>query len=499
MKKPLYAISQALFFCLVTFSFCFCEEPLIYDKIVVTSHRKTSFKDSLEENYGLQVLDSSGVAPMAADTPADTLERIAGLDLRYRCPSGIQGDLSLRGSTFEQVGVLVDGVSVRDPQTGHYNLDLPLTRFDVERIEAFKEGASSLYGSGALAGSINFITRQPTQRAFNLESVFGEHGLFGNAFSLTVPSKTLSGRLSFEHRVAKAARPNTDFEYKTGSLYLVRPFEGSKLDALVGYQKKDFGADSFYSNLFPEEEEHTETFLFRGGFQRESGLGLWKNVAYLRKHDDKFILNRNAPVFVNYHTTYAYGMGSALDFPTEKADFLLGADTGREQIHSTNLGRHARQAYSLSLGLIPRLSGGWTADMRARTEYCQGRGIQESYNLGLGYFMIARKLKINGSIGQAYRIPSFTELYYADAANQGNPDLAIEKSRNFRMGLNFEDRKTSLALDGFLRQGSDLIDWTRLTKQEAWIATNLGRVDFRGVEFICSLAPELKTRGAELK
>ena len=488
-----------LFKILVVGAPCFGEEPTVFDKIVVTSRKDFLPFAYLLNNHSVEIISDATIEQKSFNTLVDLLDDVSGLDLRYRGISGIQADLSVWGSTFEQVAVSIDGIPVNDPQTGHHNLDIPLTSFDVESIEVVKEGTSSWLNKNALAASVSILTKKPRKKALNVQTLFGEHALSGEAFSLSLPDDILSGRLSFEHKASKAARANTDFEYKTGSLYLARNLQDCVVDVLLGYQEKDFGADSFYSNLFPEEEEHTRTLFVKTGWENTGPLGSSKTNAYLRKHCDKFVLNRNNPAFVNYHTTYTYGLASEGSISWERAELLLGLETGMDQIHSTNLGQHTRQHFAASFGLIPRLSDDVTLDMRVGFHEYQKWGFQESYNLGLGYFIIKEKLKIGGSLGRSFRTPSFTELYYSDAANQGNPQLGVEKSDHFRLGLDFQGQKIFLGLEGFLRKGHDLIDWTRAQESDVWVATNLGRVDFSGLEFTLGLEPVLTCRDAQVK
>lgn len=478
---------------------CSGEEPVVFDKIVVTSRKDSIPFASLINNHSAEIISALTIEQKSFNTLVDLLDDVPGLDLRYRGTSGIQADLSVRGSTFEQVAVSIDGIPVNDPQTGHHNLDIPLTSFDVESIEVVKEGTSSWLNKNSLAGSVNFKTKKPKKKALCVQTIFGEHALSGRAFSLSLPDEKLSSRFSFEQKASKAARPNTDFEYKTGSLYLARDFRDLTVDVLLGYQEKDFGADSFYSNLFPEEQEHTRTLFVKTGWHNDGPFGFSKTNVFLRKHRDKFILKRNNPTFVNYHTTYTYGLASEGSVSWEKGDLLFGIETGRDQIHSTNLGQHARQHVASSFGLIPRLPHSVTVDMRVGFHGYQKWGFQESYNLGLGYFIIKEKLKIGGSLGRSFRTPSFTELYYSDAANQGNPQLGVEKSDHFRLGLDFRDQKLSWGLEGFLRRTRDLIDWTRASASDVWVATNLGRVDFSGLEFTLGLEPEMCFKDAQVK
>jgi len=477
--------------------FSFASDSYTLEKITVKTNESSNADFS--RNNSFQSFSPLDIKEKNLNTVVDLLDYASGLDLRSRGSQGIQGDLSLRGSTFEQVALLVDGINVNDPQTGHHNLDIPLTIFDIERVELTKEGSSSLYGRGALAGSVNIITKKPKKKALNLENIYGENAFFGQTMSLTLPGRDFSGRISFDHKISKAARPNTDFEYNTASFYLNCDSDNLNSDILFGYQNKDFGADSFYSNLFPEEEEHTKTIFLKTGLNPKLDLGSLKNNLFLRKHRDKFVLTRNNPRSVNYHTTYVYGLNSQYNIPSRYGDLLASIETGRNEINSTNLGKHARFYEAGLLGLNTQLGARLSSDLNLRLDHYQKWPTQTSFNIALGYRIIEDKLKIKGSVGSAFRIPSFTELYYSDPANRGDPNLKEEKSENFNLGFNFKENLLDLNLNVFLRRGHNLIDWTRNSQTEAWLATNLGRVDFRGMEFNACLKPDLNLKHYKLE
>ena len=468
---------------IIFFSYpAFAQEPYTLEKIVVRPGKN---------NYSVQTLTTSDIKQKNLNSLVDLLDYVSGMDLRYRGPEGIQGDLSLRGSNFEQVAVSIDGINVMDPQTGHHNLDIPLTIYDVDRIEVSKIGDSSLYGAGALAGSANFIVKKPAKNSFNLDTLSGQNALFGQASSYSFLKGDFSGRVSFDHNISKAARPNTDFEDKTASLYLNKKFSDTQLDYLFGYQKKDFGADSFYSNLFPEEEEHTETLFFRAGLDKKFDSGSLQENLYLRKHRDKFILMRNNPTSVNYHITYVYGFDSQLSLPIKYGDLLLGIDAGRDEINSSNLGKHTRFHQAEYAGFMSDLGYRLNADLRSRIDYYQDWGVQPSYNFGVGYKLIDELLKLRGCVAHAFRTPSFTELFISDAGNKGDPGLKVEKSDTFDFGADFKRERIELSLDGFIRLASNVIDWTRTSQSLPWQATNLGRVNFTGIEFRSKLNTQI--------
>jgi len=475
----------------------FAEEAYTLEKIVVKS--AGSAFDKFNENSAFYSINSAQIEEDNPDSFIDELGLVSGVDLRNRSSFGMQGDLSLRGSTYEEVAVLVDGIRLNDPQTGHYNLDLPLSAYDIEKIDITKEGSSSKYGAGAFAGSVNITPKRPLKNSINIDTLFGENALFGQGFSAQGIKGGLSGRVSYEHKISKAARPNTDFEYQIASLYLDKQFSKIDLNSLFGYQKKDYGASSFYSNNFPEEEEHTETLFFKTGINPKLETGSLKNNIFLRKHKDKFILQRNNPTSVNYHTTYIYGLNSRYSLPTKYGILNLGLDIGNDQINSTNLGKHSRAYEAGLLGFSPKLTDRLSADFRVRMDYYQKWGGQESYNVDLGYELIEDKLKIKGSVSRAFRIPSFTELYYSDAANKGDPNLKVETNDNFRLGADFKNKILYLGADIFLRRGYNLIDYTRTLTTDLWQATNLGQVDFKGIEFISQINPKWKYKGLLLE
>lgn len=483
-------IFLSLIFCLSAYA----GQSYDLEKIVVKAKGPVGQGELSAAGYPAEILDAQDLKEKNLLSVADSLDYVGGMDLRSRSAFGVQADLSLRGSGYEQVAVLIDGLNVMDPQTGHHNLDIPLTAFDLEKVEVTKTGVSSRYGAGALAGSVNLVTSKPSKKSLELESFFGEHALSAEAFSLSLADKGLQGRFSYDHKLSKSARPNTDFEYKTATLYLNKDLAQGTIDALCGYQKKDFGADSFYSNLFPEEEEHTQTLFFKTGLTQNLDKVSARADLYLRKHRDKFILRRNNPTSVNYHTTYVYGLSSQFKLPLSYGDILLGADVANDEINSTNLGKHARFHQAGSLGFNAAINERMDADISFRVDNYQKWGQEPSYNLGAGYFIIKDALKVKASASGAFRLPSFTELYYSDAANKGNPELKRENSDTFSCGVNLLGKQWEGTLDFFYRRGENLIDWTRQAATDPWQATNLGRVDFRGIEFSAKIEPGWRCR-----
>jgi iron complex outermembrane receptor protein len=398
----------------------------------------------------------------------EILEFNSGLELRSRGLFGIQQDLSIRGASFENNFVYLNGVKINDPQTGHFSLQLPLTEFDLEKIIIDK---SSL--------KLKFKTCKPKERGFNLKTYFGQHGLWGKIVSLNFPISNTKNRLSFEHRISSGARQDTDFDIYSFVLNSLLQTQAQEWEILVALQKKDFGADSFYSANYPHQEEHIKQSLFqlKNALERKNFAVV--NNFYFRRHQDKFILNRhNPPFYTNYHTTYIWGLNS--DFNLYELG-ILGFVIEKEKITSTRLDRHSRIEKEIHTKLSSAYKDQLIFEGEAALSHIQGYDWNQSLDLSFIY-RVRSKLSLFFSYNHLFRMPSFTELYYTSPANIGNSSLDVEKIDNFETGFAFWGEILNLNLSLFLRNHRDAIDWVRDDISSAWQATNIGSLKVGGLD-----------------
>jgi hypothetical protein len=124
----------------------------------------------------VRTIGSAEILAMPAGTIQDILEHVTALDIRQRGSHGVQADVSMRGGSFEQVLILLNGVRINDPQTGHHNLNIPVNLPDIERIEILQGPGSRIYGPNAFSGAINIITREPGQAGISGSITGGEYG-----------------------------------------------------------------------------------------------------------------------------------------------------------------------------------------------------------------------------------------------------------------------------------------------------------------------------------
>jgi len=132
------------------------------------------------------------------------------MDVTQRGYHGMQGDISARGASFEQVLIMIDGVKLNDSQTGHHNLDLPVNLVDIERIEIMQGHGSSLYGPGAFGGVINIITKDAKKCPLKLSASAGDFGLFNYEMQKSVGIKNIMNHITL------SSAKSTGYRYDTG-------------------------------------------------------------------------------------------------------------------------------------------------------------------------------------------------------------------------------------------------------------------------------------------
>ncbi len=434
------------------------------------------------ETESIDNVSSQDIESLPYSSIEELLNYSSSTDLKERAPFGLQQDLSIRGSVFEDAYVTLNGVKINDPQTGHYTLEIPLTGADIEEINVFKNSQK-----------VDFKLKQPKDKGVFLKSSFGQYALWENLMSMNFPVLGTKNRLSVEHKISKGSRPDTDFEIYNFSYHSLLSLDSRDVEFLFGSTKRDFGADSFYSSRFRQEEEHISQRFFLARLGIDEPLFKLNNTAYFRRHGDKFILDRKNPSFsTNVHTTYVYGLKEELDLLN---GLFANLNIEEEKIDSTNLGKHSRQRKGLLLGLHEKQTGKFLYNVSAGTDYYYKWNYLETGHVGLGY-LLKDNLKLRFSYDRLWRAPSFTELYYSDAANKGNPNLGIQRSNNFDLGLDFSPQEFFRLSSGiFLRDQYNTIDWVKNNSADAWQAENVGNVKAYGID----ITPEFKFKDSVLK
>ncbi|MFA5005699.1 MAG: TonB-dependent receptor [Candidatus Omnitrophota bacterium] len=409
------------------------------------------------------------------------------LDLQSRSlRSGIQADFSIRGSTAEQVLVMLNGQRVNDPQTAHYDCDIPFTKADIQKVEVIPGAGSSLFGPDAIAGAVNFSLEQPKERKMILESGMGSFRDGYGLFSFTEKFKNLGLRYSVEEAQSKGFRYDTDYRKFTTSLSTSLELPGISWENDFGYQDKDYGAYDFYTpGLGYPSRESVQTYLFNSGLSlKQEGLLVKPNFLW-RRHYDKFALDRTQlrSKSINQHRTDMFTPSIYLQKQVGQLGKLgLGAEWGQERITSTNLGRHTRDHTSVFLDDSKEFGPRWKAGFSLRLDDFSdfGKVYTGSTNLK---FQLSEPVSFNFGVARSMRVPSFTELYYSDPYTLGNDSLSAEKTWNYQAGIEYERDGDIYNFVFFLRREKDMIDWVKSSPDQLWQAKNFTEDDVLGVQY----------------
>ncbi len=409
---------------------------------------------------------------------ADALQSDPSLDLRQRAP-GVQADLSIRGSTFGQTLVLVDGLRVNDAQSGHHNLDLPIPFASMQRVEVLHGSGSTLYGSDAVGGAVNFITGPPATSEFRLGFAGGNFGTNEQDGSAAYVSKKFSQQLSFTRDFSSGFEPDRD--YRNLAIASETHFETGlgASTVLLGTSDRPFGADQFYGNF--NSWERTKGW-FAAGTQQ---LGKNTEAAFgYRRHTDEFILFRNDPsIYENNHITESWQAALRRhDSLGTNSTFFYGVEAYRDTIDSSNLGYHGRNQGALYADYDVRALRRFSFSVGARGEKYSGNHSQFSPSVSGGYW-ISSHLKLRASISHAFRLPTYTDLYYHDPANVGNPNLKPEHAWDYEGGLEWNlGARVIGELTVFHQLVRNGIDYVLDNPNDVWRAVNVDNINFTGVE-----------------
>jgi iron complex outermembrane receptor protein len=456
------------------------EKKYELDKIVVTGLRTPSnISSAIKE---VIVLSSEEIKKIPANSIQELLKYFSGIDIRNRGVEGVQTDISIRGGTFEQTLILIDGIKMSDPQTGHHNANLPISIDVVERIEILKGDVSGTYGPNAFSGVINLITKSGQERYVKFKTTGGENAFFEGSAGLSIPLGITSNYISVSKKKSDGYRHNTNFDIVNFFVNSSSVLEIGKVNLLYGYNDKSFGANSFYTDRFPGQWENTTTQLLTiSGNLGSHNLFLVPKV-FWRKHFDDYMLDYTNPSFYrNKHTSNSYGIEIQTTFISNAGKTSLGAEIIFDELESSNLGNHNRGKKGvLSEHLFSPIEKLNIVIGAFAYNYSSiGWKIWPSFSFS---YSEKPELRFWGSAGKAFRLPSFTELYYKSPASNGNPNLRYEETTNYQIGVNTTLNNVQFNISLFHNKANNIIDWVRENKNFAWRSENISKISTNGAE-----------------
>jgi vitamin B12 transporter len=447
-----------------------------------------------ESSRNINIITKKEIERIPARSLPEILSYVPGVDIRQRGPMGVQADISIRGGSFEQTLVLINGIKLTDPQTGHHSLNVPVFISNVERIEVLKGPGARIYGQNAFSGAVNFITRVPEKKYAGIRLSGGQHGLFGGNVDLSLPGK-FGNYLSISRDVSDGYRHNTDFSINNLFYQSDLSLPNGTVEILGGLTGRKFGANGFYASpAFTEQYEEVTTSLLSLGYKGKIGLFTIAPRIYWRNNRDNYFFVREQPeIYENLHHTsvYAGEMNSTWDNILGKTG--VGIEYRQESIAGDWV-RNGEKTPSNLDGFSRRMVGLFiehTIDF-LKIDITPGVYINHYSDFGwnffpgidLGYF-ISPSMRIYGNLGKSYRIPTFYDMYYQSPVEQGNPDLKPEEAMSYEAGIRFMKGIFHAEISLFHQDAHDLIDWIAVPQTDTtfiWTADNFSRIRRNGIE-----------------
>lgn len=438
------------------------------------------------------ILTKKDIEQAPVKSTQDLLNYVAGVDVLQRSPHGVQADISLQGGSADQVAILLNGVNLTNPQTGHYSFDIPINISDIERIEIVQGPASLAYGANAFSGGINIITRKDTASNIMGKIEGGMHTLFGTEIRGVYKNENVLHKLSAGYNTSGGYIANSDYDILNLLLEsTLSVADKAKIDFQAGYNDKKYGANTFYTAAYPNQYEDTKS-IFASASAETSGKVKFISQMYLNTHFDCFHLIRegtpDVPLWYknhNYHRSDLFGINLSGQHVYKRGITLFGGEIRTENILSNVLGiplnkpigRYKKHDSRTNISyfiehniILSKFTLSLGGSLNQNTAFVNKVWLLPAINAS---FRPVSAISIYASWDKSMRMPSFTELYYSTPTHTGNSELLPEYASSVKAGLRAGNKIVSLSGSAYYTHGENLIDWIYNDTDDKWYSTNL--------------------------
>lgn len=452
------------------------------DSVIISSSRiNLPFK---ENSRTIKVISSEEIMQSTATNVSELLQQVAGVDIRRRGVNGMQSDLYIRGGSFDQTLLLIDGIKVEDAQTGHHTMNMALPIEVIKRIEIIKGPAARVFGQNAFTGAINIVTKSNADNvnvagfqigSYNQQNVSGTAGKdFGNSALIAHASISTSD----------GYRYNTDFENQNYFLKSSINKNNTPIDVIGYFTERKFGANGFYASpAAVNQYEETQSSLVGVSTKFKSKRFSISPRIYWKRNQDMYVFVRKNPsIYRNLHQTNKIGAEFNASYNSKSGITGFGVDFAKVFLSSNNLGDREREM--LTVFLEHRFifaKGKFDVTPGIAVNYFSDFKFHAFPGIDLGY-QLNENLKLYANAGYTYRIPTYTDLYYSDPTTLGNENLDPEEAITEELGIKYFDRNFDASIAVFNRDSDNLIDYVKENEDDLWQATNIQNLNTFGFE-----------------
>lgn len=503
---------KLLFLSLISFGYCFSisaqQTDVEMENVIITANQTVQ----QQKESGRNIISVKGeiLSALPVHSIDELLRYLPGIEVQQRGPQGSQSDISIRGGTFQQVLVIIDGVKLNDPLTGHFSTYIPINPSEIERIEILKGAASAIYGSEAVGGVIHIITKTFNANKTNSKNlvkgriVAGEYGLL-NAdanFRWVEKRSTISGGVITNNADGQPLRGTNGFFHLTTAN--IAWSQKLKKDWTISFRTaadfRKFNAQNFYTTFASDtSNEKVNSWWNHLNLVKKTNKGLLNfDVAYKKLRDQYWFRPSSVPNDnkTNLFTTQLY-YSSAFN---SKHSYTTGVQLHRKQITSNDRGNHTLWHGAAYTIFHHKLKHDFYLNESLRLDWDESYGAVLIPQINAAWS--PSRLTLRTSIGKSIRDADFTERYnnynkaLVTSGRIGNPNLVAEDSWNVEVGADY-NLSSNFKISGtiFYRNHNNLIDWANTAYLNMPRKTNLSPT---GSYALAKNIKEVKTSGAEL-
>lgn len=446
-----------------------------------------------------QTIEASPVKSLDA-----VLQYAMNVDVRSRSSFGVQADISIRGGHYDQTLILVDGVKVNDPQTGHHSLNIPVPFSSIEKIEILQGGASRVFGPSAFSGVINIITKKPTQSSAELMASAGSYGTWQLGANAAWVNMGFYVTAAYDQTQSDGYIPATDFKKTTRALHLDKSYRKGNVNLGYGYMSNDMGLSNAYHPKFYNQYEEVSADLFTAAWKHAFSPKLSSTLlANYRVHRDMYDFdnyrNTDRLSFLNFHRTNVLDLEWKVKSKNRLGHSAFGVEYRNEAVKSNRLGEDLQDKTEVKNWENQLYTKGKTRDnFSSFLEHSKtwnridlSVGTLINYNSQFGFslypgldigYSIGSNAKLYYSMNRSLRFPTFTELYLNNSTVKADPNLKPEKAITQEIGFKSHKSNYTGNYAVFYTQTQDALDKIKRPGVDVPAMENIDNINLFGFE-----------------
>lgn len=484
------------------------EKELELDPVTITA----SLQPKPVSQTGRNIISFRGSAfnDLPVHSIDELLRYLPGVEMQMRGPMGSQSDIVVRGGTFQQVLILLDGVRINDPNTGHFSSYTPIVPAEIERIEVLKGASSAIYGSEAVGGVIHIITksfdakRSSEKLQVQAQATAGEYDLVGaNIGAFYQKNKTVvSGGWLSNNTKGQLQRGARGYVHNnTASVSVTHFFDTHwQLSIRSAYDNRDFSAQNFYTTFLSDTaNEEVNTFWNQARLSYTGGKHKVSFDAGYKKVKDEYLYNKLSVANQNKSSLFQATIMDEWKLRSTTT-LISGVQVIDKGISSNDRGDHNLLQGAAFFVLNQSVSERFIINPAVRIDWNKRSGVELVPQVNFSYKL--RNLQLRGSAGKTIRDADFTERFnnynksLVTSGRIGNPALEAERSFSYEAGADYF-AASSVKISGtfFQRLHKRLIDYVPTPYADMPRKENLSPA---GSYALAKNIAKVNTTGAEL-